>query len=49
MEGAKSGRGRLRQIKRGRGINGRDDKSRGIEILMTEAFAFRVYFFVFFS
>jgi hypothetical protein len=37
-EGAKSGRGRLRQIKRGRGIKGRDDKSRGIEILMTETF-----------
>jgi hypothetical protein len=34
---AKSGRGRLRQIKRGRGIKGRDDKS-SIEILMSEVF-----------
>ena len=31
--------GRLERIKRGIGINGRDDKSSGIEILMTEAFA----------
>jgi hypothetical protein len=38
-EEAKKGRGRLRQIKRGRGIKGRDDKSRGMEILMAEAFA----------
>jgi hypothetical protein len=38
-EGAKSGRGRLREIKRARGIKGRDDKSRGIEILMSEGFA----------
>ena len=37
--GDKSGRGRLRQIKHDRGIKGRDDKSRGIEILMVETFA----------
>jgi hypothetical protein len=37
--GAKSERGRLREIKRGRGIKGRDDKSRGVEILTSEAFA----------
>ena len=38
-EGAKSGVQRLERIKRGSGIKGRDDKSSGIEILMTEAFA----------
>jgi hypothetical protein len=38
-EEVKRGRGRLRQIKRGRGIKGRHDKSRGMEILMAEAFA----------
>jgi hypothetical protein len=39
MEEAKRGRGRLRQVKSGRGMKGRDDKSRGMEILMTEVFA----------
>ena len=38
-EGTKSGRGCLRRVKDGGGIKGRDDKSRGIEILMTEVFA----------
>jgi hypothetical protein len=38
-EGTKSGRGCLRQMKHGRGIKDRDDKSRGIEIFMVEAFA----------
>jgi hypothetical protein len=37
-EGAKSGRGCLRRIQRDRGIKDRDYKSRGIEILMSEAF-----------
>ena len=37
-EGAKSGVERLERIKRGSGIKGQDDKSRGIEILMTEVF-----------
>jgi hypothetical protein len=37
-EGVKSGRGRLDQRKPGSGIKGRDDKSNGIQILMTEAF-----------
>ena len=38
-EGAKSGATRLDLMKRGRGINGRDDKSSGIEIRMTDALA----------
>ena len=37
-EGAKSGRGRLERMKRGNGIKGRDDRSSGIEILMTDSF-----------
>jgi hypothetical protein len=37
-EGTKSGRGCLRRIKYGGGINDRHDKSRGIEILMAEVF-----------
>jgi hypothetical protein len=31
--------GRLERMKHGSGINDRDDRSRGIEILMTDAFA----------
>jgi hypothetical protein len=31
--------GLLERMKRGGGVNGLDDKSRGMEILMTEAFA----------
>jgi hypothetical protein len=38
-EGAKSGAARLERMKRGRGIEGRDDKSSGIEIRMADAFA----------
>ena len=38
-EGAKSGVERLERMKHGSGIKDRDDKSRGIEILVTEAFA----------
>jgi hypothetical protein len=37
-EGAKSGIGRLERIKLGKGIKGRDDRSSGIEILMSDAF-----------
>jgi hypothetical protein len=39
MEGDKSGRGRLERMKHGNGIKDRDDKSNGIEILMTEPFS----------
>jgi hypothetical protein len=38
-EGTKSGRGCLQRMKLGNGIKDRDDKSRGIEIFMTESFA----------
>jgi len=38
-EGAKSGAARLKPMNHGSGIKGRDDKSSGIEILMTEALA----------
>ena len=38
-EGVKSGIGRLERMKRGNGIKGRDDRSRGIEILMVDDFA----------
>jgi hypothetical protein len=38
-EGAKCVVGLLEWMKHGRGIKGRNDKSRGMEILMTEAFA----------
>ncbi len=38
-EGAKSGMGRLERMKHGSGIKDRDDKSSGIEILMSDAFA----------
>ena len=38
-EGAKSGMGRLERMKYGSGIKDREDKSRGIEILITEVFA----------
>ena len=37
-EGGKSGRGRLGRMKHGNGVKGRDDKSRGIEILVVEVF-----------
>jgi hypothetical protein len=37
-EGATSGMGRLERMKHGSGINDRDDRSRGIEILMTDVF-----------
>jgi hypothetical protein len=37
-EGAKSGIGLLERMKRGRGIKGLDDKSKGMEILMADAF-----------
>jgi hypothetical protein len=38
-EGAKSGTGRLEQMKLSNGINDRDDKSNGIEILVSESFS----------
>ena len=38
-EGTKSGAARLGRMKRGRGMNGRDDKSSGIEIRMADALA----------
>ena len=38
-KGSKSGAERLERMKRGSGINDRDDKSSRIEILMVEAFA----------
>jgi hypothetical protein len=38
-EGAKSVVGLLERMKHGRGIKGLDDKSRGMEILIAEAFA----------
>jgi hypothetical protein len=38
-EGAKSGIGCLERMKHGNGINDRDDRSSGIEILMADAFA----------
>ncbi len=38
-EGVKSGIGRLERMKHGNGIKGRDDRSRGIEILMSDFFA----------
>jgi hypothetical protein len=37
-EGAKSGIGRLERMKHGDGIKGRDDRSSGIEILMSDTF-----------
>ena len=37
-EGVKSVVGLLERMRRGGGINGLDDKSRGMEILMSEAF-----------
>ena len=37
-EGAKSGIGRLQRMKHGSGMKDRDDKSNGIEILMTDSF-----------
>ena len=37
-EGVKSGVGHLERMKHGSGIKDRDDKSSGIEILMTEDF-----------
>ena len=37
-EGTKSGVGHLEQIKHGNGIQDRQDKSSGIEILIAEAF-----------
>jgi hypothetical protein len=37
-EGDKSGVGLLERMKRGSGIKGRDDRSSGMEILMTEVF-----------
>jgi len=36
--GAKSGVGRLERMKRGNGIKDRDNRSSGIEILMTDTF-----------
>jgi hypothetical protein len=39
MEGAKSVAARLDLMKRGRGINDRDDKSSGIDIRMAETLA----------
>jgi hypothetical protein len=38
-EGGKSGGTRLDLMKHGRGINDRDDRSSGVEIRITEAFA----------
>ena len=38
-KGRKSGVGLLERMKRGRGIKVLDDKSNGMEILMTESFA----------
>ncbi len=38
-EGAKSGTARLDLMKRGRGINDRDDRSSGIEMRMADALA----------
>ncbi len=38
-EGAKGGVWRLERMKRGSGIKGREDKSSGIKILMSDAFA----------
>jgi hypothetical protein len=38
-EGAKSGIGRLERIKHGNGIKDGDDRSNGIEILMTDTFS----------
>ena len=37
-EGDKSGIGRLERMKRGNGIKDRDDRSSGIEILVTDSF-----------
>jgi len=37
LKGTKSGGARLGRMKRGRGMNDRDDKSNGIEIPMTDA------------
>jgi hypothetical protein len=37
-EGAKSGTGRVERMKRGNGIKGRDDRSNGIEILMSDTY-----------
>ena len=39
MEGSKSGIGRLERMKHGNGIKDRDDRSSGIEILMSNVFA----------
>ncbi len=38
-EGAIRGAARLGRMKRGRGMNGRDDRSSGIEIRMADALA----------
>jgi hypothetical protein len=38
-EGVRNGVGHLERMKRGSGIKDRDDRSSGIEILMTDAFA----------
>jgi hypothetical protein len=38
MEGAKSGVGRLERMKLGRGMKGREERSKGIEIRTTDAF-----------
>ena len=38
-EGAKSGVGRHKRIKRGRGTQGRDERSNGIDIRIADAFA----------
>ncbi len=35
---SKNGRGRLERMKHGNGIKGRDDRSSGIEILITDTF-----------
>jgi hypothetical protein len=37
-EGVNNGIGRLKRMKHGSGMKGRDDRSIGIEILMTDAF-----------
>ena len=38
MEGAKNGVGRRERMKRERGMNDRDERSRGIEIRIADAF-----------
>jgi hypothetical protein len=39
MEGAKSGVGRRERMNRGRGTQGREERSKGIEIRIADAFA----------